>query len=119
MLNSQPTSTDLGPILDQLLLAKQMLEQSHSNISELERLLPMELSRNRERGIAQNLSPRQYDIVRLTAEGHTNKEIGVLLGINEDTANYHKLQAAKHIGLASPHDALIARFAIRAGMVTL
>lgn len=38
---------------------------------------------------AQSLTPRELDVLRLVAEGQTNKEIGWNLGITEDTVKKH------------------------------
>lgn len=54
----------------------------------------------RKRAEAYSLTPREYDVLRLVAEGMTNKEIGGNLTITEDTVKKHvqniiwKLRAA-------------------------
>jgi DNA-binding NarL/FixJ family response regulator len=54
----------------------------------------------RQRALAFDLTVREHDVLRLVAEGLTNKEIGVRLGIAEDTVKKHvqniiwKLRAA-------------------------
>lgn len=54
----------------------------------------------RQRAEAFSLTPREYDVLRLVAEGMTNKEIGGKLTITEDTVKKHvqniiwKLRAA-------------------------
>jgi DNA-binding NarL/FixJ family response regulator len=55
---------------------------------------------SRQRAEAFSLTPREYDVLRLVAEGMTNKEIGGNLTITEDTVKKHvqniiwKLRAA-------------------------
>lgn len=54
----------------------------------------------RQRALAFDLTVREHDVLRLVAEGLTNKEIGARLGIAEDTVKKHvqnliwKLRAA-------------------------
>lgn len=61
---------------------------------------PIPSSTPRQRAIAFDLTVREHDVLRLVADGLTNKEIGARLGIAEDTVKKHvqniiwKLRAA-------------------------
>ena len=44
---------------------------------------------SRERAEAYSVTPREHDVLRLVAEGLTNKEIGARLSITEDTVKKH------------------------------
>ncbi len=61
---------------------------------------PVPAETPRQRAEAFSLTPREHDVLRLVAEGMTNKEIGGQLSIAEDTVKKHvqniiwKLRAA-------------------------
>ena len=61
------------------------------------------------------LSPRQKEIVKLTAEGKSMKEIADLLCISTKTVETHKYKLMKLLGLSS--NAQLIRYAIRSGLV--
>lgn len=52
-----------------------------------------------ERDPASGLTPRQREILRLLAGGHTAKEIARLLDISHRTVEYHKYQAMEALGV--------------------
>jgi DNA-binding NarL/FixJ family response regulator len=65
-------------------------------------------------GAESRLTDREHDVLRLVADGATNREIGTRLSISENTVSFHM----KHI-LAKLHlknRAQAAAFAIRAGL---
>jgi DNA-binding NarL/FixJ family response regulator len=65
-------------------------------------------------GSESRLTDREHDVLRLVADGATNREIGARLSISENTVSFHM----KHI-LAKLHlknRAQAAAFAIRAGL---
>lgn len=45
------------------------------------------------------ITPRQMQILRLVAEGHTAKEIGRALGISHKTVEFHRAQLAERLGV--------------------
>ena len=61
---------------------------------------PVESGTPRQRAAAYSVTPREHEVLKLVAEGLTNKEIGVRLTISEDTVKKHvqnliwKLRAA-------------------------
>jgi len=62
-------------------------------------------------GLAQALTPREHEIVHLIAEGKSSKEIGVVLGISEATAETHRANLMRKLDVHSVSE--IVRYAIR------
>lgn len=61
------------------------------------------------------LSPREEEVVRLVAEGHTNREIAGILGLAEKTAENHRSNAMRKLGMRDRVE--LVRYAIRRGLV--
>jgi two-component system NarL family response regulator len=61
------------------------------------------------------LSPRQTDILRLIARGHTYKEIAVTLAISERTVNYHVNETLGKLRLQNRAQAIA--YATRHGLI--
>jgi len=57
------------------------------------------------------LTPREREVVRLTAEGRVMKEVGAALGISTRTVAFHKYRAMEKVGARSSAD--LVRFAVR------
>ncbi len=57
-----------------------------------------------EPGVEEALSPREAEVLRLTAQGFSNKEIGARLGVSVKTAETHKARAAEKLGLRTRAD---------------
>jgi DNA-binding NarL/FixJ family response regulator len=68
-------------------------------------------------GSAPLLTPRQREILQLLAEGHSAKEIAVMLAISSRTVEFHKYQMMEAHGLHS--NAELVHFAIKHGIVTI
>jgi DNA-binding NarL/FixJ family response regulator len=61
------------------------------------------------------LTPRQREILRLVAEGHTSKEIAQRLGVSHRTIETHRNQLMRRLDV---HDLPgLVRFAVRVGLV--
>ncbi|MCS0600092.1 response regulator transcription factor [Streptomyces sp. LP11] len=61
------------------------------------------------------LTPREEEVLKLVAEGHSSKEIAELLFISVKTVHRHRANLLQKLGL---HDRLeLTRYAIRAGLV--
>jgi DNA-binding NarL/FixJ family response regulator len=58
---------------------------------------------------------RQREVVRLLAEGKTNKEVGVALGISVKTVETHRNQVMRKLELQSFSD--LVRYAVREKLV--
>jgi DNA-binding NarL/FixJ family response regulator len=62
------------------------------------------------------LSPRQQEILKLIADGHTTKEIAQHLGVKAKTVDAHRANLMKELDI---HDiASLVRYAIRIGLVS-
>jgi len=61
------------------------------------------------------LTPRELDVIRLVAEGLSNKEIGQLLAISPRTVNFHLDNLFAKLGVRSRTEAAI--FALRQGWI--
>ncbi len=64
---------------------------------------------------AEELSPREREVLTLLAEGHTSKEIGSVLGISPRTAEHHRARVMSKLGINDI--AGLVRYAIRVGLV--
>ena len=63
------------------------------------------------------LSPRELEILKLVAEGHTNQEIADLLVLSIKTVQAHRANVMEKLGLANITQ--LVRFAIRYGLLPL
>jgi len=61
------------------------------------------------------LTPRESEIVKLIAEGHTSREIAAALVISEKTVDRHRSNVLDKLGLRDRVD--LTRYAIRRGLV--
>jgi DNA-binding NarL/FixJ family response regulator len=71
--------------------------------------------RNGKRGAADPLTPRETEIVKLVAEGHTSREIATTLVISEKTVERHRANVLEKLGMRDRVE--LTRYAIRAGLV--
>ena len=63
------------------------------------------------------LTPREHEVVKLIAEGHTGREIARLLVISPKTVDRHRANALDKLGL---HDRVeLTHFAIKTGLIQL
>jgi DNA-binding NarL/FixJ family response regulator len=70
----------------------------------------------RVRSRLEKLTPRQIEVLRLIAEGHTNREIARRLDLSAKTVESHRGEVMKRLGV---HDiAGVVRYAVRVGLVT-
>ena len=61
------------------------------------------------------LTPRERDVVKLIAEGHTSEEIGELLVISSKTVDRHRANVLEKLGMRNRVE--LTRYAIRRGLV--
>jgi two-component system, NarL family, response regulator NreC len=63
------------------------------------------------------LSDRERDVLRFVALGHTNSEVGQLLGIAQRTVESHRTHITRKLGIRSRAE--LVRYAVEAGIVHL
>jgi two-component system response regulator NreC len=66
---------------------------------------------------AEELTPREREVLTLLAEGHTSKEIGTRLDISSRTVEHHRARVMEKLGINDV--AGLTRYAIRMGLVDL
>lgn len=74
----------------------------------------LERAREGETVPADPLTPRESEIVKLIAEGHTSREIAELLVISEKTVERHRANVLEKLGMRDRVD--LTRYAIRRGL---
>jgi DNA-binding NarL/FixJ family response regulator len=62
------------------------------------------------------LSPRERQILQLTAEGKSRKEVAYLLNISEKTVAFHRNNVKRKLGLSSI--ALLTKYALEQGLIS-
>ena len=70
---------------------------------------------HRPQSSSEELTPREREVLQLLAEGKTNKEVGGVLGISTKTAEAHRINISRKLGLHSITD--LVRYAIRNNLV--
>jgi DNA-binding NarL/FixJ family response regulator len=75
----------------------------------------LERSGGEDAGPLEPLSPRERQVVKLVAEGHTGEEIAALLGVGLSTVERHRTRSLAKLGLRNRVD--LTRYAIRRGLV--
>jgi DNA-binding NarL/FixJ family response regulator len=61
------------------------------------------------------LTPREREVVKLIAEGHTNKQIAKELVISEKTVERHRANVLEKLGMRDRVE--LTRYAIRQGLI--
>ena len=75
---------------------------------------PSTARRIRAAEMVKKLSPRQYEVMKMVAEGLRNKQIAYELGLSEKTVKMHRGLAMEKLGLNS--SAELVRVAVEAGI---
>jgi len=66
--------------------------------------------------VGSDLSPRELEVLRLIAEGKSNKEIAATLSISVTTAQTHRNRIMEKVGLHTAAE--LVRYAIRRGIIS-
>jgi DNA-binding NarL/FixJ family response regulator len=74
------------------------------------------LDAERRRHPAPRLTPRQWELLRLLAAGHTNAQIARRLGISEGTVRTHLENLYERLNVSSRTAAVTRAFSDRIGM---
>ena len=75
----------------------------------------LERTRRGETGLEGPLTPRETEVVKLIAEGHTSREIGDLLNISDKTVERHRASVLEKLGLRDR--VALTLYAVRRGLV--
>jgi len=75
----------------------------------------LERARNGEAAPEDPLTPRELQVVKLIAEGHTSDEIASVLVISRKTVDHHRARILDKLGMRN--QAELTRYAIRRGLV--
>ncbi len=75
----------------------------------------LERARSGEAAPTDPVTPRELEILKLIAEGHTSEEIGGMLFISKKTVDRHRANILEKLGLRNRVD--LTRYAIRRGLV--
>jgi DNA-binding NarL/FixJ family response regulator len=73
------------------------------------------LDRARDDDHADPLTPRELEVLKLVAEGHTSDEIAGLLVISRKTVDRHRANMLEKLGMRDRVD--LTRYAIRRGLI--
>jgi DNA-binding NarL/FixJ family response regulator len=66
---------------------------------------------------ALKMTPRQREVLQLSAEGRSTKEVASLLHISSRTAEYHKARVMKILGIRTAAE--LVQYAIRNGIISV
>ena len=75
----------------------------------------LERTRRGESGLEGPLTPRETEVVKLIAEGHTSREIAALLNISDKTVERHRASVLEKLGLRDR--VALTLYAVRRGLV--
>jgi DNA-binding NarL/FixJ family response regulator len=75
----------------------------------------LERARSGEKVPEDPLTPREQEVIKLIAEGHTSEEIAELLVISKKTVERHRANILEKLGMRNRVD--LTRYAIRRGLV--
>jgi DNA-binding NarL/FixJ family response regulator len=75
----------------------------------------LDRARSGEEAPEDPLSPRELEVVKLIAEGHTSDEIGEMLFISKKTVDRHRANTLEKLGMRNRVE--LTRYAIRRGLV--
>jgi DNA-binding NarL/FixJ family response regulator len=75
----------------------------------------LEAAKRGEETPSEPLTPRELDVVKLIAEGHTSEEIAEILFISKKTVDRHRANMLEKLGMRNRVE--LTRYAIRRGLV--
>jgi len=107
-------SSDLVTAVREVLAGRRYLSPPLSEIS-----LQSYLKRTQTRplDIYETLTGREREVLHLTAEGYSSTDIGVRLGISPRTAEIHRANMMRKLGMHSQAD--VVRYALQRGLLPL
>jgi DNA-binding NarL/FixJ family response regulator len=82
-----------------------------------ERFIPADLAPKARDRLPSELSDREIEVLRLVAEGRSNKEIGNTLGVTEGTVKVHVTNLFEKLGATTRTEAIVV--AVRRGIIDI
>jgi DNA-binding NarL/FixJ family response regulator len=82
-----------------------------------ERFIPDDLAPKARDRLPSQLSDRELDVLRLLADGRSNKEIGHMLGVTEGTIKVHVTNLFEKLGVTARTEAIVV--AVRRGLIDI
>jgi DNA-binding NarL/FixJ family response regulator len=94
------------------------IREAIRNVHAGKTLLPPDLAaRLAERAVAPGLTPREVEVLRLVADGMSNKEIGAALFVSEETVKNHVKHTFAKLGVSDRTEAVLV--ALQRGILIL
>jgi two-component system, LuxR family, response regulator FixJ len=75
------------------------------------------VGRHKDRAVIDSLTPREREVLTLVAEGKTNREIGLSLGISPRTVEIHRTRSIAKMGVRSTAEAIGVLFSANSAVV--
>ena len=86
---------------------KQLLESVERALSRSAEQLRRSSERNNARALLQQLTPREYEVMRLVATGLLNKQVGGELGMAEKTVKTHRAHVMQKLRITSVAELMV------------
>jgi FixJ family two-component response regulator len=86
---------------------KQLLESVERALSRSAEQRRRSSERNHARGLLQQLTPREYEVMRLVATGLLNKQVGGELGMAEKTVKTHRAHVMQKLRITSVAELMV------------
>jgi len=86
---------------------KQLLESVERALSRSAEKLRRSSERNHARALLQQLTPREYEVMRLVATGLLNKQVGGELGMAEKTVKTHRAHVMQKLRITSVAELMV------------
>ena len=86
---------------------KQLLESVERALSRSAEQLRRSSERNHARALLQQLTPREYEVMRLVATGLLNKQVGGELGMAEKTVKTHRAHVMQKLRITSVAELMV------------
>jgi len=86
---------------------KELLESVERALSRSAEQLRRSSERNHARALLQQLTPREYEVMRLVATGLLNKQVGGELGMAEKTVKTHRAHMMQKLRITSVAELMV------------
>ncbi len=111
-LLKEDSDTELLPAIEEVMRGKLCISKQFEDFIDD----PIDVCKERMTSSAQTLSPRERQILKLVAEGETNKDIGEILKISKRTVEHHRASIMKKLSVNKTAD--LVKYAISEGYLS-